>query len=59
MQVTDKTYQEHRVFTELQQYMGFYEQLAMSVFSFATMGTKAICNIDTYVYSQCRVLSSQ
>lgn len=51
MQVTDKAYQEHRVFTELQRYMGFYEQLAMSVFSFATMGTKAICNIDTYVYS--------
>ena len=51
MQVTDRAYQEHRVFVELQQYMKFYEQLAMSVFSFATMGTKAICNIDTYVYS--------
>jgi hypothetical protein len=31
--------------------MGFYEQLAMSVFSFATMGAQSICNIDTYVYS--------
>ena len=31
--------------------MKFYEQLSMSVFSFTTMGTKAICNIDTYVYS--------
>jgi len=51
MQVTDKAYQEHRVFAELQLYIEFYEQLAMSVFSFATMGTKAICNIDTYVYS--------
>lgn len=51
MQVTDKAYQEHHVFSELQQYMEFYEQFAMSVFSFATMGTKAICNIDTYVYS--------
>lgn len=31
--------------------MEFYRQLATSVFSFATMGTKAIYNIDTYVYS--------
>lgn len=51
MQVKDKAYQEHRVFAELQRYVEFYGQLAMSVFSFATMGTKAICNIDTYVYS--------
>lgn len=51
MQVTEKAYQEHRVFAELQRYMRFYERLATSVFSFATMGTKAICNIDTYVYS--------
>lgn len=51
MQVTDKAYQEHRVFTELERCMEFYGQFAMSVFSFATMGTKSICNIDTYVYS--------
>lgn len=51
MQVTNKAYQEHHVFNELQQCMEFYARLAMSVFSFATMGTKAICNIDTYVYS--------
>lgn len=51
MQVTDKAYKEHRVFAELERYAKFYERLAMSVFSFASMGTKAICNIDTYVYS--------
>lgn len=51
MQVTDKSYQEHCVFTELQQYIKFYEQFATSVFPFATMGTRAICNIDTYVYA--------
>ncbi|MDR3541704.1 MAG: hypothetical protein P4L69_12175 [Desulfosporosinus sp.] len=51
MQVTDKAYQEHRVFAELQGYLEFYGQLAISVFSFATMGTKAIYNIDTYVDS--------
>lgn len=51
VQVTDKPFQDHCVFAELQQYMNFYERLAMSVFSFATRGTTAICNIDTYVYS--------
>ncbi|AAR34286.1 hypothetical protein KVP06_04850 [Geobacter sulfurreducens] len=51
MQVTDKAYTEHRVFIELERYAEFYEQLAMSVFLFTTMGTKSICNIDTYVYS--------
>ena len=51
VQVTDKPFQEHYVFAELQQYINFYERLAMSVFSFATRGTTAICNIDTYVYS--------
>lgn len=51
MQVTDKAYQEHRVFAELDRYASFYQQLGMSVFNFASMGTKAICNIDTYVYS--------
>lgn len=51
MQVKDKEYQEHKVFDELQQYIRFYEQLAVSVFSFITMGTKAFGNIDTYVYS--------
>jgi hypothetical protein len=51
VQVTDKAYQEHRVFAELERYAKFYQQLAMSVFLFPSMGTKAICNIDTYVYS--------
>ncbi len=51
MQVTDKAYTEHQVFAELDRYANFYKQLAMSVFQFVSMGTKAICNIDTYVYS--------
>nr|VFJ60823.1 MAG: hypothetical protein BECKFM1743C_GA0114222_102812 [Candidatus Kentron sp. FM]VFJ61930.1 MAG: hypothetical protein BECKFM1743A_GA0114220_102958 [Candidatus Kentron sp. FM]VFK12835.1 MAG: hypothetical protein BECKFM1743B_GA0114221_102578 [Candidatus Kentron sp. FM] len=51
MQVTDKAYQEHRVFAELERYAGFYEQLNMSVFSWLSMGTRAFCNIDSYVYS--------
>ena len=51
MQVTDKAYTEHRVFAELDRYANFYQQLAISVFQFVSMGTGAICNIDTYVYS--------
>ncbi len=51
MQVTDNEYKEHQVFVELKQYAEFYQRLAISVFSFASKGTKAICNIDTYVYS--------
>lgn len=51
MQVADKEYQNHQVFTELDLYTEFYEKLSMSVFPFPTMGTNAIVNIDTYVYS--------
>lgn len=51
MKVTDKVYKDHCVFSELRRYIGFYDKLSMSVFPFATIGTKFICNIDTYVYS--------
>lgn len=51
MKVTDKSYTNHRIFLELEQYADFYKSLAMSVFPFCAMGTKAIRNIDTYVYS--------
>ncbi len=51
MQATDKKYKEHHIFKELDRYIKFYESLAMSVFAFCTVGTKAICNVDSYVYS--------
>jgi len=51
MMPTDKEYQSHPVFTDLDRYVAFYESLAHSVFQFTTMGTKAICNIDSYVFS--------
>jgi len=51
MMVSDKKYAEHRIFLELDSYIDFYNRLSMSVFSFPTMGTTSICNIDTYVYS--------
>jgi hypothetical protein len=49
--VNSKAYQGHRVFAELKRYADFYKQLAFSVFSFVSMGTKALVNIDTYTYS--------
>lgn len=51
LRVVDDEYKEHWVFPELDSYANFYQALSMSVFSFITMGTKAIGNIDTYVYS--------
>ena len=46
MQITDTTYRQHCVFAELQRYMEFYGQFAMSVFSFATMD-EAVGAIET------------
>lgn len=51
MRVSDPEYQEHAVFGELERYAEFYERLADCVFQFVSVGTTAICNIDTYVYS--------
>ena len=49
--IIDNTYKEHRVFTQLSEYVDFYKSLSFSIFGFVTQGTKAICNIDSYVYS--------
>jgi hypothetical protein len=51
MMPTDQEYQSYPVFSELDRYIAFYELLAHSVFQFVSMGTKAICNIDSYVFS--------
>lgn len=42
---------EHLVYDQLAQYAGFYESLGHAVFPMITMGTKSICNIDSYVFS--------
>lgn len=47
----DNTYKEHQVFKQLSEYADFYKNLSLSIFQFITLGTKAICNIDSYVYS--------
>lgn len=49
--IIDNTYKEHHVFKQLSEYADFYKSLAFSIFGFITQGTKAICNIDSYVYS--------
>jgi len=51
MMVEDKDYQTHPVFSELEHYGSFYESLAHSVFGFVSVGTRALCNIDTYLFS--------
>lgn len=51
MQVTDPAYQGHAVFEELDRYISFYEHLADSVFPWVSQGTRALGNIDSYVYS--------
>lgn len=51
MMPTDTEYQSHPVFSDLDRYVAFYNSLSHSVFQFPTMGTKAICNIDSYVFS--------
>ena len=48
---TDNGYKNHSVFGEIDRYIGFYEVLAHSVFKFVSMGTNAICNIDSYGFS--------
>ena len=54
MQVKSEEYQSHGVFIDLARYVGFYEQLSMSIMTFPTMGTKSVINIDTYTFSSMR-----
>lgn len=51
MMVSDPKYQNHAVFEELEHYVMFYRELAFSVWPWLTMGTKAMCSIDSYVFS--------
>ena len=47
----DGLYKDHPVFIQLSEYAEFYKNLSFSIFGFVTQGTKAICNIDSYVFS--------
>ncbi|MFA5835155.1 MAG: hypothetical protein WDA22_16880 [Bacteroidota bacterium] len=46
-----KEYREHTVFGQLSEYAEFYRSLSFSIMSWLSQGTKAVINIDTYVYS--------
>lgn len=47
-------YLNHRIFGDIEKYADFYDLISMSTFSFPTMGTTSIVNIDTYLYSSVR-----
>lgn len=49
--VSDDAFRNHTVFDDLARYGAFYKNLSESVFTFVSVGTRAICNIDTYLYS--------
>jgi len=51
MMVSDDEYQKHTVFADLERYGAFYKSLSDSVFTFVSVGTRAIGNIDSYLYS--------
>ena len=51
MNVKDKEYQEHPVFADIDNYSEFYKALAIIVLPWITDGTRALGNLDTYVYS--------
>lgn len=50
-QISSPEYKNHEVFSALKAYADFYDSLSMSVFQQITMGTSAITNIDTYLFS--------
>src|SRR5690554_6508834 len=46
-----KKYTEHKIFDELKKYSEFYNSLSFSIMNWASLGTRAILNMDTYTYS--------
>lgn len=44
-------YTDHAIFEQLQTYSAFYDSLSFSIMSWASIGTKALLNLDTYTYS--------
>ena len=47
----DNNYKNHKIFAKLDKYIKFYDNFSIAIQSFATIGTTAIINLDTYVYS--------
>lgn len=51
MQVNSSEYQKHVVFKNLEQYIQFYDDWSFRVFGFSTIGTTAIANLDSALFS--------
>src|SRR5258705_13608815 len=51
LMVSDEEYQKHAVFADLERFSAFYKNLSVSVFPFVSVGTRAIGNIDSYIFS--------
>jgi hypothetical protein len=47
----EKEYLEHPVFGQLKELLDFYESLSNTTMGFVSQGTKAILNLDTYVFT--------
>jgi hypothetical protein len=50
-QMINLDYKGHIIFSELSEYINFYKLLSDSIFQFITLGTSAMCNIDSYLIS--------
>lgn len=46
-----KEYSDHKVFRQLSEFVNFYDSLAHMTMRFMSPGTKAILNLDMYVFS--------
>ncbi len=47
----EKEYLEHSVFQQIKELIKFYDTLSHTTMGFISQGTKAILNLDTYVFS--------
>jgi len=47
-------YKKHSIFKQLEDYASYCGSLSNSIMSFVTLGTQAVINLDTYLYSSIR-----
>lgn len=47
----EKNYLEHSIFEQLEELINFYEALSNTTMGFGSQGTKAILNLDAYVFT--------
>ncbi|MBN1795807.1 MAG: hypothetical protein JW804_03970 [Sedimentisphaerales bacterium] len=50
-QMINSDYKNHIIFSDLSEYIDFYQSLSHSIFVWFTMGTSPMCNIDSYLIS--------